>query len=143
MSASESKDLSNFGRENPDHAGEQREARSPGYPRGDREELDHFLEKALRQLESSDLAGAEPSLKKVSIKATSIWVASGDPTLPQPLTDLDGFRENLRRLRYGRRTPDPGPLVYLLEEIRSQFDNHSYFGTDRRTDTGGTQETVL
>jgi hypothetical protein len=143
VSASESKDLSSIGRGNLDQAGEQREARSLGYLRGDCEELNRFLEEAIQHLKNSDLASAEQRLKKVSIKATSIWVASGGPTLPQPLTDLDGFRENLRRLRYGGRTTDPGPLVYLLEEIHSQFENHSYLGTDRRADTPGTQETVL
>ena len=96
------------------------------------EELDGYLEGAIRRLKIPDLAGAELLLRKASIKATSMWAGSGDPALPQPLTDLDEFRENLRRLNLRWRAPDPHPLVSLLEGIRSQFGDHTHFGAGSR-----------
>ncbi len=63
-----------------------------------------------------------------------MWVGSGGPALPQPLTDLDEFRENLRRLNLRWRTPDPHPLIGLLKEIHSQFGDHTHFGAGRRVD---------
>ena len=94
----------------------------------DHEELDGFLQGAIRHLEIPDLAGAELLLEKASVKATSMWLGSRDPALPQPLTDLNEFRENLRRLKNLRwRTPDPHPLAGLLKEIRSQFGDHAHF----------------
>ena len=127
--------LPKIGEGSPERAGGYTEAAGPGCSGEDYEELNRFLEAAVRQLKSSDLTGAELLLKKASVRATSMWIASGDPSLPQPLTDLDEFRENLRRLEYQRRRPAPHPLVEVLEDVRSQFENHPYFGAGRWTET--------
>ncbi len=90
--------------------------------REDYEELDRILDEADRFLEKEDLRGANETLKRAGVKATSMWSEVGRPVLPEHTRRLVGLiwavQENLSHT--GRDSQEA--LRKDLRQLRSRFE---------------------
>lgn len=89
--------------------------------REDYEELDRFLMEADGSLGDEDLRGANETLKKAGLKATSMWGEVGRPVLPGHVRALVRLLWDVQADLSKAERNSPELLEKHLRDLRSRF----------------------